>query len=196
MEELLHLDSEGADGLSAHGMRVARRLIEENPLLFNDPIFQIDPPSGEIFPNSYCELTISFRPQTAGEIALTAYCELTGRESRLPLQLKGLGLGPKATWLYESLDIGDVYVNSEHRYEVVLENHGDIDCDYSLAPNDSRDDGLGSASPSHRMRAISNRASSSSSRCAFCSSSSTTTTAAAPPTSPPFLSSHTPFFPA
>ena len=48
---------EGADGQSAHGgmRQVARRLIEENPLLFNDPIFQIDPPSGEIFPNSYCE---------------------------------------------------------------------------------------------------------------------------------------------
>ena len=50
MEELLHLDSEGADGLSAHGMRVARRLIEENPLLFNDPIFQIDPPSARSSP--------------------------------------------------------------------------------------------------------------------------------------------------
>ena len=118
-------------------MRVARRQIEENPLPFDDPIYRIDPPTGEIFPNSYCELTVAFRPKTAGEVALTAYCELTGREARLPLQLQGQGLGPKATWLYESLDIGDVYVNSEHKYEVVLENHGDIDCDYSLASNDS-----------------------------------------------------------
>ena len=125
-------------------------------------------------------------PSTAGEIALTAYCELTGRESRLPLQLKGLGLGPKATWLYESLDIGDVYVNSEHRYEVVLENHGDIDCDYSLAPNDSRDDRPGQRftfSPnaghlkSRQQQLVEVRF--------FCTHTHTTTTAAAPPTSPP-----------
>ena len=101
--------------MSAHGMRAARRQIDEDPLPFDDPIFSIEPASGEIFPNSFCELTVAFRPKTAGEAAITAYCELTGREARLPLQLQGQGLGPKATWLYESLDIGDVYVNSEHR---------------------------------------------------------------------------------
>ena len=96
-------------------MRLVRRQIEENPLAFDDPIFRLSPASGEIFPNSYCELTVAFRPKTAGDVALTAFCELTGREGRLPLQLQGQGLGPKATWLYDSLDIGDVYVNSEHR---------------------------------------------------------------------------------
>ena len=96
-------------------MRMARRQIEEDPLYFDDPVFRVDPPSGEILPNSYYDFTVAFRPKTAGEVALTAYCEVTGREARLPLQLQGQGLGPKATWLYESLDVGDVYVNSEHR---------------------------------------------------------------------------------
>merc|ERR1712216_520267 len=101
---MLRLNSE-ADGMSAHAVRVARRQIEEDALPFDDPIFRINPPTGEIFPNSYCELTVAFRPRTAGEVALVAYCELTGREERLQLQLQGQGLGPKATWLYESLDI-------------------------------------------------------------------------------------------
>ena len=114
MDALMRLDEE-ADRIPPMQLRAARRLIEENPLPFDDPIFSIEPAEGEIFPNAYCELTIAFRPTTAGECACTAFCELTGRESRLPLQLQGQGLGPKATWLYESLDIGDVYVNSEHK---------------------------------------------------------------------------------
>ena len=62
-----------------------------------------------------------------GEIATTAFCEVSGREARLPLLVQGIGLGPKATWLYDTLDIGDVFVNSQHKYEVVLENHGEIE---------------------------------------------------------------------
>ena len=136
MDALMRLDEE-ADRIPQMQLRAARRLIEENPLAFDDPIFSIDPPEGEIFPNAYCELTVAFRPTTAGEVSVTAYCEITGRESRLPLQLQGQRTGTK----------GDVAVrvaghrrrlcvNSEHKYEVVLENHGDIDCDYLLAPND------------------------------------------------------------
>ena len=135
-DELIRLD-DAAGSMAPHALRTRRRLVEEDPLPFSDAIFAVDPLEGEIFPNSYCELTIAFRPQNAGEAAVTAFCEITGRESRLPLTLQGRGLGPKATWLYDSLDIADVYVNSEHKYEVVLENHGDIDCDYSLEPNNS-----------------------------------------------------------
>jgi len=53
------------------------------------------------------------------------------------LRLQGKGLGPKATWLYDTLDIGDIFVNSQHRYEVVLENHGEISADYELGLPDS-----------------------------------------------------------
>ena len=63
--------------------------------------------------------------------------QVIGREQRLPLHLQGLGLGPKATWLYDTLDVGDVYVNSQHRYEVVIENHGQIPASYALQPNTS-----------------------------------------------------------
>ena len=111
---LIALD-DAAGSMLPRDLRAQRRLIEEDPLNFSDAIFAIDPIEGELFPNTYCELTIAFRPQTAGDASVTAFCELTGRESRLPLTLQGKGLGPKATWLYDALDIGDVYVNSEHR---------------------------------------------------------------------------------
>ena len=118
-------------------LRQQRRAIDADPLLFEHASFSIEPSRGEIYPGGYCELTISFRPASVGEIAATAYCEVSGRESRLPLMMQGVGLGPKGTWLYDTLDIGDVFVNSRHRYEVVLDNHGEIDADYSLQPHDS-----------------------------------------------------------
>lgn len=47
-----------------------------------------------------------------------AYCDVTGRESRLPLRLKGEGLGPKLRFSFDSLDIQNIFVNSAHAYEV------------------------------------------------------------------------------
>lgn len=41
-----------------------------------------------------------------------------GRESRLPLKLKGEGLGPKLRFSFDKLDIQNVFVNSAHAYEV------------------------------------------------------------------------------
>ena len=82
-------------------------------------------------------MTVIFQPQLAGEATATAYCVVNGREERLVLRLQGKGLGPKATWLYDTLDIGDIFINSQHRYEVVLENHGEISADYELRLPDS-----------------------------------------------------------
>ena len=70
---------------------------------------------GEVYPGCYAEITVTFKPNTSAETSATAYCELMGREQRLPLHLLGRGLGPRATWLYDVLDVGDVYVNATHR---------------------------------------------------------------------------------
>ena len=61
-----------------------------------------------------------------------AYCDVTGRESRLPLKIKGEGIGPKCIFSFDTLDIQNVFVNSAHAYEVFLENKGDIEASYSL----------------------------------------------------------------
>ena len=135
MERSLQLLSEAAE--ETHALRVQRRIAEEDPLVFEDEIFAIEPLSGEIFPGCSCEVTVVFRPNLAGEASTTAYCAVNGRQERLALRLQGMGLGPKATWLYDTLDIGDIFVNSRHRYEVALENHGEIGADYTLVKNNS-----------------------------------------------------------
>ena len=66
-----------------------------------------------------------------------AYCDITGRESRLPIKIKGEGLGAKCEFSYDTLDIENVFVNSSHAYEVFLENKGDIEATYGLLPSTS-----------------------------------------------------------
>ncbi|KAL1499824.1 hypothetical protein AB1Y20_012509 [Prymnesium parvum] len=135
MERAMQLEEDGAPDVAT--LRALRRAIEEDQLMFEDPVFAVAPMRGEIFPGGFIDLTVTFKPQSAGEKGVTAYCELTGRECRLPLHLLGRAYGPRATWLYDTLDVGDVYVNSLHRYEVVLENHGEIEAEYSVDENDS-----------------------------------------------------------
>ena len=130
MVSLANLQLDG--GLGASLARQKRRAIELDPLPFSHDVFAIEPSEGEIFPGCYCELTVVFKPETAGDINAVAFCEVNGRDARLPLRLQGKGLGPKATWLYDSLDVGDVFIHSTHRYEVVLENHGEIGTEYGV----------------------------------------------------------------
>ena len=47
-----------------------------------------------------------------------AYCDVTGRESRLPLKMRGEGVGPRLQFSFDTLDIQNVFVNSAHAYEV------------------------------------------------------------------------------
>lgn len=41
-----------------------------------------------------------------------------GRETRLPLRVKGEGEGPRLCFSFDQLDIGKVFVGSAHSYEV------------------------------------------------------------------------------
>ena len=50
--------------------------------------------------------------------ARTIYCDVTGRESRLPLRIRGDGIGPQVHFSLDTLDIGSVFINSQHSYEV------------------------------------------------------------------------------
>ena len=136
-ERIMELSSAASDA-TGPAMRRRRRDIELDPMLFVSGSFAIEPARGEIYPGGYCELTVVFSPQSVGNLSATAYCEVAGRESRLPLMLQGSGLGPRAMWLYDTLDIGDVYVNAQHRYEVVLDNHGEVSAAFSLEPSETR----------------------------------------------------------
>ena len=110
---------------------------DDDSMLFSDDIIVLEPVSGEIWPNSSTTITIMFRPNEAKNYSRMAYCDITGRETRLPLKITGEGLGPKAMFSCDSIDIGNVFVGSRHSYEVILENKGDIPVDFNLIQPES-----------------------------------------------------------
>ncbi|KAJ3022533.1 hypothetical protein HKX48_005950 [Thoreauomyces humboldtii] len=117
--------------------RNEKRNIEQDPLLFDDSVFRIEPAQGTIWPSSSIEVSVFFEPTAAGVQSQTVYCDVAGRDLRLPLQLKGEGNGPKARFSYELLDIEEIFIDTLHTYEVVLENRGDIPISYALDPSTS-----------------------------------------------------------
>ncbi len=112
------------------------RTTQNKPLYFDDDVFFIQPIEGDIWPNSSAEINIIFKPDYAQLYNRTAFCEVTGRESRLPLRLSGIGTGPKVQLSIEVLDIGSIFIGSTHVYEVVMSNKGYIDAIFSVVmPN-------------------------------------------------------------
>ncbi|KAF4740603.1 hypothetical protein FOZ63_014009, partial [Perkinsus olseni] len=66
-----------------------------------------------------------------------AYCSIVGSVERIPLTVHGVGIGPKAAFSYDELDVGEVYVESTHHYEVSLLNRGEITAQFHIPPNAS-----------------------------------------------------------
>ncbi|XP_035827636.1 hydrocephalus-inducing protein [Aplysia californica] len=114
-----------------------KRAVENDPLLFDDDVMSIEPVEGDIWPNSSFEINVVFKPREATSYTRTAYCDITGRESRLPLRIRGDGEGPKVDFSFNHLDLGNIFIGSKHTYEIVIANKGDIDAIYSVVPNTS-----------------------------------------------------------
>ncbi|XP_036202709.1 hydrocephalus-inducing protein homolog [Myotis myotis] len=109
-----------------------RRLVQADSILFLNNIFIIEPLEGDVWPNSSAEITVYFNPLEARLYQMTVYCEISGREIRLPLRIKGQGMGPKIHFNFELLDIGKVFVGSVHCYEAILSNKGSIDALFNV----------------------------------------------------------------
>ncbi|KAL3860158.1 hypothetical protein ACJMK2_010318 [Sinanodonta woodiana] len=114
-----------------------KMLIDTDQMIFNDDVVKFEPAEGDIWPNSSFEANIIFRPREAKSYTRTAFCDITGRESRLPLRIRGDGIGPKLEFSFESLDMGNIFIGSTHMYEIVMVNKGDIDAIYSVMPQTS-----------------------------------------------------------
>lgn len=110
------------------------QLVENDKMLFNDDVIQIEPVEGDVWPNSSFEVNVVFKPREAEICMKTAFCDITGRESRLPLRIRGDGIGPNVQFSYETLDMGNIFIGSKHYYEIILINKGDIDAIYSVMP--------------------------------------------------------------
>jgi hydrocephalus-inducing protein len=65
------------------------------------------------------------------------YLEITGKEKRIPFRLEGDSVGPSASFGFDVLDIGEVYLHSVHRYNVDIINRGDILAPFSLMETES-----------------------------------------------------------
>ena len=68
-------------------------------------------------------LTSSSSNPFSSSYSRVAYCDVTGRESRLPLKIRGEGIGPQLQLSFDTLDVQNVFVNSSHAYEVGLWTH-------------------------------------------------------------------------
>ncbi|NXT63709.1 HYDIN protein, partial [Chaetops frenatus] len=109
--------------------------VQEDPLLFSDDIFSIEPLEGEIGPNCSAEIKVTFRPLEALQYRRSAYCHISGRESRMFLCLRGEGQGPLVKLNYYTLNLGKIFVNTPHVYKVNLINCGAIDAPFTYIPS-------------------------------------------------------------
>ncbi|XP_072492710.1 hydrocephalus-inducing protein homolog isoform X2 [Notamacropus eugenii] len=118
----------------SHTFQNQRRIVQANDMLFFGNIFVIEPVEGDVWPNSTTQISVTFYPREARLYQQTIYCDISGRESRLPLRIKGEGMGPKIIFNFDVLDIGKAFVGSIHSYEAILSNKGSIDALFNLDP--------------------------------------------------------------
>lgn len=111
-----------------------RKAVEEDKMLFQDEIFTIEPLQGKLWPNTEVTCCVTFKPQGPLHYSCTAFCNITCSEERLPLNLTGQGIGPKAALTINEWDIGDIFVNLKHMWKVGIENKGEILAYYKLIP--------------------------------------------------------------
>ncbi|XP_016156610.1 PREDICTED: LOW QUALITY PROTEIN: hydrocephalus-inducing protein-like [Ficedula albicollis] len=105
--------------------------VQEDPMLFSDDIFSIEPMEGEIGPNRCAKIKVTFKPLEELEYRSVAYCDISGRESRLPLRLRGEGQGPLVELSNRTLNLGNILLNTPYVYEVKLINQAAIDAPFT-----------------------------------------------------------------
>ena len=73
---------------------------------FSDAEFSVSPVRGAIMPHGTQEITVQFQPKGPNEKSKVAYCEISGKSTRQPIVFKGTGIGPKAVFSYDVLELG------------------------------------------------------------------------------------------
>ncbi|XP_006878929.1 PREDICTED: hydrocephalus-inducing protein homolog [Elephantulus edwardii] len=116
----------------SRAFQTQRQRVQEDDVLFLNGIFTLEPLEGDVWPNTSAEISVCFNPVEARLYQQTVYCEISGREIRLPLRIRGEGMGPKIHFNFELLDIGKVFIGSVHCYETILCNKGSIDALFNL----------------------------------------------------------------
>ena len=71
------------------------QMVEKDAIIFEDDVFKIEPPEGDVWPNSTFEVNVVFKPNEAIFHSRTVFCDVSGRQCRLPLKICGDGIGPR-----------------------------------------------------------------------------------------------------
>ncbi|KAF1330313.1 hypothetical protein FI667_g5014, partial [Globisporangium splendens] len=139
--ELEQFKYEGSDDVSLHPGHAlsafdAQKVIEnkykqirkaamEDSMQFVDECFGITPLTGRVWPHSEVDAVVCFSPITALLYSCCAYLEIAGQDLRLPLQIRGKGIGPRAKVVYnELLDFGGVFISDERTRDFTIQNKG------------------------------------------------------------------------
>lgn len=123
-----------SNDVSLRDVKKMKSDIELDRLFFeNDDVFTVYPVSGEIMPHSSAWIYIDFHPPRDERFERVIFCDVQGRETRLPLKLVGTGRGPDVSFTFTDLEVGDIFVNSLHEYELKMENHGIIPARFEIA---------------------------------------------------------------
>ncbi|XP_027883649.1 hydrocephalus-inducing protein homolog isoform X2 [Xiphophorus couchianus] len=93
----------------------------------------LEPVMGELWPNTTANFLIVFKPEEAKVYQHTVYCDVTGKQSPLPLRIKGEGLGPKLKLNYILMDIRNVFIGDKDHYELQMTNKGLIDAPFKFS---------------------------------------------------------------
>lgn len=96
--------------------------------------FHISPAAGTLWARSSITLDLAFAPVRKGYFEATAWLEVGGQSKRLPLLLRGEGLGPRLTLLYDFVDTGRLTQTSVHKYSITLMNKGEIPATWNIHP--------------------------------------------------------------
>ncbi|XP_054152188.1 hydrocephalus-inducing protein-like [Melozone crissalis] len=136
-EEKKSEEEKGEDGAALLTSMAQEKMaeVQEDSMMFSDDIFFIEPMEGEIGPNCSAGIRVTFKPLDVLGYQSTAYLSISGRESRLPLRLRGEGQGPLVEFSSHTLNIGSVFVNSSHIHEVELINEGALDAPFIYIPS-------------------------------------------------------------
>ncbi|XP_030281249.1 hydrocephalus-inducing protein homolog isoform X1 [Sparus aurata] len=111
--------------------------VQDHQLTLSYSCITVEPAEGEIWPNLTAHFTIVFKPEEAKLYQQTIYCDVAGRESRLPLTIKGEGMGPNLQLNYYLMNMKNVFVGDKDYYEVELSNKGLIDAPFKLSCPDT-----------------------------------------------------------
>lgn len=115
--------------------RNLRKAALEDNMQFVDDCFSLQPMTGRVWAHSEVDVVTCFSPAMALLYSCSAFLDIAGQEARLPLQIRGQGIGPKAKVVYnELLDFGDVFISDKRTRDFTIQNKGEIPAVFELQP--------------------------------------------------------------